>query len=132
MKKIEVIVEAGDLRSVCNALLGIGIDDLIVTDCASSGARPRIVMSYRTAAWVPDLKANYLIEVIVPRDSVPEVLRQIGGAKGQGDAHDLDGLRISSIDEIISIQGGDRSPDDTVEWRCDRTPISAQCEHDGS
>ena len=126
-----MIVEADDLRPVCNALLGFGIEDLIVTDCADSGARARIVMSYRTAAWVPDLEAKYLIEVIVPRGSVPEVLRLIGDAKGQC-AHGLDGFRISSIDEVISIQDGGLSSPNEVEWRCDRTPIPARCGPDGS
>ena len=126
-----MIVGADCLRPVCNVLLGFGIEDLTVTDCANSGARLRFVRSYRTAAWVPDLEAKYLIEVIVPRDSVTAVLRLIGDAKGQS-AHGLDGFRVSSIDEVIPIQDSGRPSPNAIEWRCDRAPTPARCEHDGS
>ena len=84
MKKIEAIIQPFKLEDVKDALVGIGIDGMTVTEVRGHGRQKGHKEVYRGQEYVVDLLPKVRIELIVSDSRVEEAVKTIGDAARTG------------------------------------------------
>src|SRR3954452_10661556 len=84
MKKIEAIIQPFKLEEVKDALTGIGIDGMTITDVRGHGRQKGHKEVYRGQEYNVDLLPKIKIELVVPSDRSDEVIQVIAGAARTG------------------------------------------------
>lgn len=107
MKKIEAIIQPFKLDEVKDALTGLGIDGITVTDVRGHGRQKGHTEVYRGAEYKVDLIPKLKIDVVVASDRAEEVVSAIVNAARTGKVGDGK-VFISDIGETVRIRNGDR------------------------
>jgi len=107
MKKIEAIIQPYKLDEVKEALHGIGVDGITVTDVRGHGRQKGHTEIYRGQEYKVDLLPKVKLEMVVPDDGLDSVLNALGAAARSGKIGDGK-IFVSSIDEAIRIRNGER------------------------
>jgi len=107
MKKIEAIIQPFKLEEVKEALHGIGVDGITVTDVRGHGRQKGHTEIYRGQEYKVDLLPKVKLEMVVPDDGLDTVLSALGTAARSGKIGDGK-IFVSSIDEAIRIRNGER------------------------
>lgn len=106
MKKIEAIIKPFKLDDVKDALNGIGIQGMTVTEVKGFGRQKGHVELYRGAeydvAFIPKIK----IEVVVGEDMLEKAVATIQEKAKTGKIGDGK-IFVSSIEQIIRIRTGE-------------------------
>ena len=110
MKKIEAIIKPFKLDEVKEALSEIGIQGMTVTEVKGFGRTGGKKEVYRGSAYVVDFVPKVKVEIIVPNDSVQQVVTVITEAARTGKIGDGK-IFITSIDEVIRIRTGETGED---------------------
>jgi nitrogen regulatory protein P-II 1 len=110
MKKIEAIVKPFKLDEVKEALQGIGIQGMTVTEVKGFGRQKGHTELYRGAEYVVDFLPKIKIEVVVSDDLADKAVQAIVAAANTGRIGDGK-IFVYEIQEAIRIRTGERGSD---------------------
>jgi nitrogen regulatory protein P-II 1 len=106
MKKIEAIIQPHKLDEVKDALLGIGVDGMTVSEVRGHGRQKGHTETYRGQEYKVDLLPKVKIELVVTSARADEIVRTLATAARSGKVGDgkvfvtevLDAIRIRNED----------------------------------
>lgn len=107
MKKIEAIIKPFKLDEVKEALNGLGIQGMTVTEVKGFGRQKGHTELYRGAEYVVDFLPKVKIEVAVAEDMVLKVVDTITNSARTGKIGDGK-IFVLPIEETIRIRTGER------------------------
>ena len=107
MKKIEAIIQPFKLEDVKDALVGIGIDGMTITEVRGHGRQKGHKEVYRGQEYVVDLLPKVKIEMVGTDSRADEVVSTLAGAAQTGKIGDGK-IFILDIAEAIRIRNDDR------------------------
>ena len=106
MKKIEAIIQPHKLDDVKEALKGIGIDGITVSEVRGHGRQKGHTEVYRGMEYQVDFLPKIKIETVVPDTRVDEITSALAGAARTGKLGDGK-IFIYDVTEAIRIRNGD-------------------------
>src|SRR5438093_1283551 len=106
MKKIEAIIQPHKLEEVKDALTGIGVDGITISEVRGHGRQKGHTEVYRGQEYKVDLLPKVKIETVVAGARADEVIRALSAAARTGKVGDgkvfvyevLDAIRIRNDD----------------------------------
>lgn len=107
MKKIEAIIQPFKLEDVKEALKGIGIDGMTVTEVRGHGRQKGHKEVYRGQEYQVDLLPKVKLEMVVAAARVEEVIKAVVGAARTGKIGDGK-IFVYSVEEAIRIRNEER------------------------
>ncbi len=107
MKKIEAIIKPFKLDDVKEALHGIGVQGLTITEVKGFGRQKGHTELYRGAEYVVDFLPKIKLEVVISADQVENVISAITEAAGTGRIGDGK-IFVTALEEAIRIRTGER------------------------
>lgn len=107
MKKLEAVIQPFKLEEVKEALKGIGIDGMTVTEVRGHGRQKGHTEVYRGQEYKVDLLAKIKIEVVIAADRLEEVLDTLTKAARTGKIGDGK-IFVYDVADAIRIRNGDR------------------------
>jgi nitrogen regulatory protein P-II 1 len=107
MKKIEAIIQPFKLEDVKEALKGIGVDGMTISDVRGHGRQKGHKEVYRGLEYNVDLLPKLKIEIVVSDQRCEEVVDTLTQAARSGKIGDGK-IFVSDIREAIRIRNGDR------------------------
>jgi nitrogen regulatory protein P-II 1 len=107
MKKIEAIIQPFKLEDVKEALKGIGIDGMTVSEVRGHGRQKGHKEVYRGQEYHVDLLPKVKLEMVVPDSRAPEVVKTVCAAARTGKIGDGK-LFVYEVAEAIRIRNDDR------------------------
>jgi nitrogen regulatory protein P-II 1 len=110
MRKIEAIIKPFKLDEVKEALHGIGIQGMTVTEVKGFGRQKGHTELYRGAEYVVDFLPKIKVEIAVKDEMVDKVVQAIVQAANTGRIGDGK-IFVMPIEEVIRIRTGERGPD---------------------
>ena len=110
MRKVEAIIKPFKLDEVKEALHGIGIQGMTVTEVKGFGRQKGHTELYRGAEYVVDFLPKIKIEIAVADDLVNKVVDAIVTAANTGRIGDGK-IFVYEIQEAIRIRTGERGSD---------------------
>ncbi len=106
MKKVEAIVKPFKLEEVKEALAGIGIQGMTITEVKGFGRQKGHKELYRGAEYVVEFLPKMKVEVIVPDDMVDRTIKAIVDAASTGRIGDGK-IFVYPVDDAIRIRTGE-------------------------
>jgi nitrogen regulatory protein P-II 1 len=107
MKKIEAIIQPFKMDEVKEALMGIGIEGITISEVRGHGRQKGHKEVYRGQEYNVDLLPKVKMEMVVATERSDEVIRVLAGAARTGKIGDGK-IFISDVAEAIRIRNGDR------------------------
>ena len=107
MKKIEAIIQPFKLQEVKEALTGIGIDGMTISEVRGHGRQKGHKEVYRGQEYQVDLLPKVKIEMVVPASRAEEVLAALTGAARTGQIGDGK-IFVYDVAEAVRIRNNDR------------------------
>jgi len=107
MKKIEAIIQPFKIDDVKEALKGIGIDGMTISEVRGHGRQKGHNEVYRGQEYRVDLLPKVKVEMVVPSDRSDDVINALSTAARTGKIGDGK-IFISEVAEAIRIRNGDR------------------------
>ena len=107
MKKIEAIIQPHKVDEVKEALIGVGIDGMTVSEVRGHGRQKGHKETYRGQEYTVDLLPKVKIEVVVSAERFEEVVNALSGAARTGKIGDGK-IFVYDIAEAYRIRNGDR------------------------
>ena len=106
MKKVEAIVKPFKLEEVKDALTGLGIQGMTVTEVKGFGRQKGHKELYRGAEYVVEFLPKMKIEIVVSDDLLDQTVKAIVDAASTGRIGDGK-IFVSSVDDAIRIRTGE-------------------------
>ena len=106
MKKIEAIIQPFKLEEVREALKGIGVDGMTISDVRGHGRQKGHKEVYRGQEYHVDLLPKVKIELVVPVERLDEVVATISTAARTGKIGDGK-LFVYDVADAIRIRNGE-------------------------
>jgi nitrogen regulatory protein P-II 1 len=107
MKKIEAIIQPFKLEDVKEALKGIGIDGMTVSEVRGHGRQKGHKETYRGQEYQVDLLPKVKLEMVVPASRLEEVIRCVVAAARTGKIGDGK-IFVYDVTEAVRIRNEDR------------------------
>jgi nitrogen regulatory protein P-II 1 len=107
MKKIEAIIQPFKLEDAKEALKGIGIDGMTVSEVRGHGRQKGHKEVYRGQEYQVDLLPKVKLEMVVPAGRVEEVLKTVVAASRTGKIGDGK-IFVYDVAEAVRIRNDDR------------------------
>jgi nitrogen regulatory protein P-II 1 len=107
MKKIEAIVKPSKLDEVKEALYGIGVRGMTVSETKGFGRQKGHKELYRGAEYVVDFQPKLKLEIAVSDDLVQDAVAAITQGAETGKIGDGK-IFIHELDDVIRIRTGER------------------------
>src|SRR5262245_60897103 len=107
MKKIEAIIQPHKLEDVKEALKGIGIDGMTITEVRGHGRQKGHKEVYCGMEYQVDLLPKVKIEMVIPDQRLDEVTRTLAGAARTGKIGDGK-IFVYEVADAIRIRNDDR------------------------
>ena len=107
MKKIEAVIQPFKLDEVKEALKGIGIDGMTISDVRGHGRQKGHKEIYRGQEYSVDLLPKIKLEMVVPAGRSEEVIRTLTAAARTGKIGDGK-IFVYDVAEAIRIRNDDR------------------------
>lgn len=107
MKKIEAVIQPFKLDEVKEALKGIGIDGMTITEVRGHGRQKGHKEVYRGQEYTVDLLPKVKIELVVPAERLDEVTNAMVTAARTGKIGDGK-IFVSDVADVIRIRNSDR------------------------
>jgi nitrogen regulatory protein P-II 1 len=107
MKKIEAIIQPHKLEEVKEALKGIGIDGMTVTEVRGHGRQKGHKEVYRGMEYQVDLLPKIKLEIVVPAARADEVIRTLVASARTGKIGDGK-IFVFDVAEAIRIRNDER------------------------
>jgi nitrogen regulatory protein P-II 1 len=106
MKKIEAIIKPFKLDDVKEALNGIGIKGMTISEVKGYGRQKGHTEIYRGAEYVVDFLPKIKMEIIVDASQVDEVIETVVNAARTGKIGDGK-IFVLPIEQIIRVRTGE-------------------------
>lgn len=106
MKKIEAIIKPFKLDDVREALSGIGVNGMSVTEIKGFGRQKGHTELYRGAEYVVDFLPKLRLEIVVSDSQLDECIETISNAARTGKIGDGK-IFVSNVDQVIRIRTGE-------------------------
>jgi len=110
MRKIEAVIKPFKLDEVKEALHGIGIQGMTVTEVRGFGRQKGHTELYRGAEYVVDFLPKIKLEIAVKDEMVDKVIDAIVKAANTGRIGDGK-IFVMPMEEVIRIRTGERGPE---------------------
>ena len=110
MKLVTAIIKPFKLDEVREALSGIGVQGITVTEVKGFGRQKGHTELYRGAEYVVDFLPKVKIEVAIGDDLVDQVIEAITKAANTGKIGDGK-IFVSSLEQVIRIRTGETGAD---------------------
>jgi nitrogen regulatory protein P-II 1 len=110
MQKVEAIIKPFKLDEVKEALNGIGVQGITVSEVKGFGRQKGHTELYRGAEYVVDFLPKIKLEVIAPDDLIPKIVSAIQTAANTGRIGDGK-IFVMPVIEAVRIRTGDRGED---------------------
>ena len=110
MRKIEAIIKPFKLDEVKDALHGIGIQGMTVTEVKGFGRQKGHTELYRGAEYVVDFLPKIKVEIALSDEMVDKAVEAIIQAAGTGRIGDGK-IFVLPMDDVIRIRTGERGAD---------------------
>ena len=107
MKKLEAVIQPFKLEEVKEALKGIGVDGMTVTEVRGHGRQKGHTEVYRGQEYKVDLLAKIKLEIVIPAARLDEVLDTLMKAARTGKIGDGK-IFVYDVADAIRIRNGDR------------------------
>jgi len=107
MKKIEAIIQPFKMDEVKEALMGIGIEGITISEVRGHGRQKGHKEVYRGQEYNVDLLPKLKMEMVVASERSDEVIKVLTGAARTGKIGDGK-IFIYDVAEAIRIRNGDR------------------------
>ena len=107
MKKIEAIIQPFKLEDVKEALKGIGIDGMTVSEVRGHGRQKGHREIYRGQEYNVDLLPKVKLEMVVAADRAEEVVQALAAAARTGKIGDGK-IFVFDVAEAVRIRNDDR------------------------
>ncbi|MBS1832600.1 MAG: P-II family nitrogen regulator [Acidobacteria bacterium] len=107
MKKIEAVIQPHKLEEVKEALKGIGVDGMTITEVRGHGRQKGHKEVYRGMEYQVDLLPKIKVEVVIQDDRLDEVAGAIAKAARSGKIGDGK-IFVYDVVEAIRIRNDDR------------------------
>ena len=107
MKKIEAVVQPFKLEEVKEALKGIGIDGMTISEVRGHGRQKGHKEVYRGQEYNVDLLPKVKVELVVPAARADEVIRTLIAAARTGNIGDGK-IFVFDVADAIRIRNEDR------------------------
>ena len=107
MKKIEAIIQPHKIEEVKEALKGIGIDGMTITEVRGHGRQKGHKEVYRGMEYQVDLLPKVKLELVVPDARAEEVIKTIVASARTGKIGDGK-IFIFDVADAIRIRNDDR------------------------
>src|SRR5216683_4369159 len=107
MKKIEAIIQPHKLDEVKEALIGIGVDGMTISEVRGHGRQKGHTEVYRGSEYKVDLLPKGKVEMSVAEARVSQILEALTAAARSGKIGDGK-IFVSTIEEAVRIRNGDR------------------------
>jgi nitrogen regulatory protein P-II 1 len=106
MKKIEAIIKPFKLDEVKEALQGVGVQGLTVSEVKGFGRQKGHTELYRGAEYVVDFLPKIKLDIVVDDAQAPKVVETIQKAASTGKIGDGK-IFVTNVDEVIRIRTGE-------------------------
>lgn len=110
MKKIEAIIKPFKLDEVKEALQGIGLPGITVTEVRGFGRQKGHSELYRGTEYVVDFLPKVKLELVVTNEMVEQTVEAITKAAHSGRIGDGK-IFITNIEDVLRIRTGERGED---------------------
>lgn len=107
MKKIEAIIKPFKLDEVKEALNGIGIQGMTISEVKGYGRQKGHTEIYRGAEYSVDFQAKLKIEIIVNTDQVDQIIDTIVEAAKTGKIGDGK-IFVLPVESVIRVRTGEK------------------------
>lgn len=107
MKKIEAIIQPFKLDEVKQALIGIGIDGMTISEVRGHGRQKGHKEVYRGQEYTVDLLPKVRLELVIPDTLAEKVLDTLSAAARTGKIGDGK-IFVFDVAEAVRIRNGDR------------------------
>ena len=106
MKKVEAVIKPFKLDEVKEALSGVGVQGITVTEVKGFGRQRGHTELYRGAEYVVDFLPKVKLEIIVKDDQVEPVIEAIASAAKTGRIGDGK-IFVTDVGEVVRIRTGE-------------------------
>ena len=106
MKKVEAIIKPFKLEEVKEALAGVGVQGLTVTEVKGFGRQKGHKELYRGAEYVVEFLPKVKLEVVVPDDKLQGVVEAIVKSASTGRIGDGK-IFVTTVEDAIRIRTGE-------------------------
>ena len=110
MRKVEAIIKPFKLDEVKEALHGIGIQGMTVTEVKGFGRQKGHTELYRGAEYVVDFLPKIKVEIALADELLKKAVDEIVKAANTGRIGDGK-IFVLDVEETIRIRTGERGPD---------------------
>lgn len=110
MKKIEAIVKPFKLDDVKDALNGIGITGMTISEIKGYGRQKGHTEIYRGAEYIVDFIPKIKIEIVVAADLVGQVVDTIRNAANTGKIGDGK-IFVLPVERVVRVRTGEEDRD---------------------
>jgi len=107
MTKLEAIVQPNRFEQIKEALIGLGIEGMTVSEVRGHGRQKGHTETYRGREYGIDLLPKVKLEIVLEDKIVDSAVDAIIKAAATGKIGDGK-IFVSSIDDVIRIRNGDR------------------------
>jgi nitrogen regulatory protein P-II 1 len=107
MKKIEAIIQPFKMDEVKEALMGIGIEGITISEVRGHGRQKGHKEVYRGQEYNVDLLPNVKLEWVVAAERSDEVIKVLSGAARTGKIGDGK-IFVYDVAEAVRVRNGDR------------------------
>jgi nitrogen regulatory protein P-II 1 len=107
MKKIEAIIQPHKLDEVKDALIGIGVDGMTISEVRGHGRQKGHTETYRGQEYKVDLLPKVKIELVVTSARADEIIRTLSTAARSGKVGDGK-VFVSEVVDAVRIRNEDR------------------------
>ncbi len=110
MRKIEAIIKPFKLDEVKDALNGIGITGMTLTEVKGYGRQKGHTEIYRGAEYVVDFIPKVKIEIVVTAEQADQVVETIRTAANTGKIGDGK-IFVLPVDRVVRVRTGEENRD---------------------
>ena len=107
MKKIEAVIQPHKLDEVKEALIGIGVSGMTISEVRGHGRQKGHTEVYRGSEYKVDLLPKVKLEMIVADASASQIVETLTAAARSGKIGDGK-IFVSTVDEVVRIRNGER------------------------
>lgn len=107
MKRIEAIIQPHKMDDVKEALIGIGVNGMTISEVRGHGRQKGHTEVYRGAEYKVDLLPKVRIEMVVPDSRAEQVIETLASAARTGKIGDGK-IFISPVEEVVRIRNSER------------------------
>lgn len=110
MKKIEAIIKPFKLDDVKEALGGVGVSGMTITEVKGFGRQKGHAEVYRGAEYIIDFLPKIKIEIIATAAQTPKIVEAIEKAAKTGKIGDGK-IFVTPVDDVVRIRTGESGED---------------------